>query len=598
MKLGNKKEPKVVGKVRQSQAITTFGIGSMVDFINHTVMVRGLDAWDWYQDENFQIRNASLENLLGVSYFVKPKISVKDFAWQEDKPDIPAEVFPKWLYCTQCQSLQKATPRNFVKGKFKCFSQNCQGNSLLVPSRFVLVCPNGHIEDFPYSWWVHEAQGKVCNCENPSSFRMYYVGNKTDMDSLFIECQSCGEKRSMKGASARFAFSKFPCSGNRPWLDDSVECHAGDEKKFMQMRIRNESSVYFPCTVSALSIPPWSSKVAKELIKYIELLKGMVEINEDLKQGIVNKAKGKPEFSHIEESEIRSILEKLINCRNEKETLPEIMKDEYSAILSAASISENDDLVCHDEEVSAEYTHIIDRVISIDRLTEVTAMVGFSRLTANQGIDDKNLVPISRIKKDWLPGIEQKGEGIFIKFNQQILDKWSEKYGKRYKEMGERLNQSIFRNDRFSPQYVFLHTFAHLFIRELSNLCGYSSASIKERIYSTYQGDSKIMSGILIYTSTSDSDGSLGGLTEQAKPNNFNRLLKSLHERGKWCSSDPVCYNSKEQGFMSLNYAACFACTLLPETSCEFKNALLDRCSVCGKPDDEELGLLNWRKPC
>ncbi len=207
-----------------------------------------------------------------------------------------------------------------------------------------------------------------------------------------------------------------------------------------------------------------------------------------------------------------------------------------------------------------------------------------------------NLVPIAKIKKDWLPGIEQKGEGIFIEFNQDILDCWTEKNGTRYKEMKQHLKESFFVNERFSPQYVFLHTFAHLFIRELSNLCGYSTASIKERIYSTYNGSDNRMCGILIYTSTADSDGSLGGLTEQAQTENFSRVLKSMIERGKWCSSDPVCYNSKEQGFMSLNYAACFACTLLPETSCEFRNALLDRCAVCGQPGDEELGLMNWRK--
>lgn len=68
------------------------------------------------------------------------------------------------------------------------------------------------------------------------------------------------------------------------------------------------------------------------------------------------------------------------------------------------------------------------------------------------------------------------------------------------------------------------------------------------------------------------------------------------YDRGKWCSSDPVCYASTGQGTMSLNYAACFACTLLPETSCEFRNVLLDRCSVCGQPEDEMLGLMNWRR--
>ncbi len=588
MKLGGKNEKTVVGKVRQSQAITTFGIGSMVDFINHTVMMRGLDYWDWWQDDKFKIHNASLENLLGVQYFVKPKTSVKDFAWEKDKPDVPAELFPKWLYCPHCQSLIKATKRNFDHGKFKCYSQKCQGKSLLLPSRFVLVCPNGHIEDFPYKWWVHEAQGKTCNCENPS-FRMYYVGNKTDMDSLFIECESCGTRRSMKGVSSKTAFSKYICTGQRPWLGDSVECRASEEHKFMQMRIRNESSVYFPCIISALTIPPWSSKVAKELSKYI----GVMKLDESNKKLIIGLTKSK--FPHMNDADIRSVLDRLIDNRDDKESMQDIMEDEYCAILSDSGNIESDDFVTHDEGVPDDYAHIIERVIAVDRLTEITAMVGFSRLKSNYGIDDPNLAPIAKTKKEWLPGIEQKGEGIFIKFNQEILDKWAKKYETYYAEMGQRLRDSLFVNERFSPQYVFLHTFSHLFIRELSNMCGYSSASIKERIYSSYQDSVKKMSGILIYTSTSDSDGSLGGLTEQEKVGSFNRILRSMLERAKWCSSDPVCYCSKEQGFMSLNYAACFACTLLPETSCEFRNALLDRCSVVGKPDDEDLGLMNWR---
>lgn len=588
MKLGGKNEKTVVGKVRQSQAITTFGIGSMVDFINHTVMMRGLDYWDWWQDDKFKIHNASLENLLGVQYFVKPKTSVKDFAWEKDKPDLPAELFPKWLYCPHCQSLTKATKRNFDHGKFKCYSQKCQGKYLLLPSRFVLVCPNGHIEDFPYKWWVHEAQGKTCSCENPS-FRMYYVGNKTDMDSLRIECESCGTQRSMKGVSSKTAFSKYCCTGQRPWLGDSVECRASEERKFMQMRIRNESSVYFPCTISALTIPPWSSKVAKELSKYI----GVKKLDESNKKLIAGLAKSK--FPHMNDADIRSVLDRLIDSRDDKESMQDIMEDEYSAILSEGESIESDDFVTHDEEVPDDYAHIVERVIAVDRLTEITAMVGFSRLRSNYGIDDPNIAPIAKTKKEWLPGIEQKGEGIFIKFNQEMLDKWAKKYELYYAEMGRRLRDSLFVNERFSPQYVFLHTFSHLLIRELSNMCGYSSTSIKERIYSTYQGSVKKMSGILIYTSTSDSDGSLGGLTEQAKVVSFNRILRSMLERAKWCSSDPVCYCSKEQGFMSLNYSACFACTLLPETSCEFRNALLDRCSVVGKPDDEDLGFMNWR---
>ena len=595
IRLNKTVKPMVVGKIRQSQAITTFGIGSMVDFVNQTVMICGTDNWDWNDKTENQIHNTNLQGLLGVKYFVKPKVSVKEKIWEEDSPDIPAVIFPKMLYNPQCKTILKAGKGNcrLDYGKFKCYCAKCKGKSQYLPSRFVLVCPKGHIEDFPYHWWVHEGQGKECTCEKPE-LKLYYVGNKTDMESLIVEC-SCGAKRSMKGAYAKNAFANYQCSGNRPWLGDKEKCKAYEEKQYMQLRIRNESSVYFPCTVSALTIPPCSTKIAKKIqenkTKYETVMGPLTDKD---KPNFIRKIQ--EEFPYVEKNIIEDLLNRLVKGESTSDqTMRSVMEDEYDAILLYRAEDKGSDYLSHEEVVPESYSNIIDSVLAIERLTVVTAMVGFTRLTAPTGYNDKNLAPISKQKKDWLPAVEQRGEGIFIKFNQDELDKWVARFGDRYKKMKERLSQSFFINERFSPQYVFLHTFAHLFIRELSNICGYTSASIKERIYSSYQGGKK-MTGVLVYTSTSDSDGSLGGLTEQAETINLERLLNSMTERGKWCSSDPVCYSSEEQGFMSLNYAACYACTLLPETTCEFYNVLLDRCSVCGMPGKEKLGFMNWRK--
>lgn len=597
MGLIRKKETLVVGNVRQSQIITTFGIGSMVDFVNQTVMMSGTDKWDWWKDESFRIHNANLENLLNVKYFVLPKASQNEATWEKKTNDLPATIFPKVLYNPLCKTLEVAGKSDCrLKGpKYVCYCEHCSGKSQYLPSRFVLVCPHGHIEDFPYHWWVHEAQGKTCNSEKPK-LRMYYAGNKTDMDSLYVEC-SCGAKRSMKGASARTAFAGYHCSGNRPWLGDHENCSAHEEKKYMQMRIRNESSVYFPCTVSALTIPSCSeSRLAKEIKESIDKYESILgPVAESDKPRLI--ATIHTMFPNVDKATIELLINRTLkNGDDEPKTMQSIIEDEYDAIVSGGVQEKDSVFLSHEEDVPEDYNHIIEKIIAIDRLTVVTAMVGFTRLTAPTGYNDPNMVPISKMKKEWYPGIEQRGEGIFIKFNQDLLNKWINKWGTRYDLMEERLKESFFENDRFSAQYVFLHTFAHLFIRELSNMCGYSIASIKERIYSTYKTDGKTMAGVLVYTSTPDSDGSLGGLIEQAQKINIDRLLKSMVERGKWCSSDPICYTSKEQGFMSLNYAACHSCTLLPETSCEFRNVLLDRCSVCGMPGNEDLGLMNWNK--
>ena len=101
------------------------------------------------------------------------------------------------------------------------------------------------------------------------------------------------------------------------------------------------------------------------------------------------------------------------------------------------------------------------------------------------------------------------------------------------------------------------------------------------------------MCGILIYLSTSDSEGSLGGLISIAKnKSRLRAILKNMLHKAMWCSADPLCCNATKQGFHSLNYAACHDCVLLPETSCEFRNILLDRISIVGMPDNPKMGLL------
>ena len=131
-----------------------------------------------------------------------------------------------------------------------------------------------------------------------------------------------------------------------------------------------------------------------------------------------------------------------------------------------------------------------------------------------------------------------------------------------------------------SPELVFLHTLAHLLIKRLSFDAGYGASSIRERIYSAPEGHPHRMAGILLYTAAGDADGTLGGLVELGRPGRLDRTLAGALEDARWCASDPICVESTGQGPESLNLAACHACGLLPETSCEFRNRILDRAAV------------------
>ncbi len=141
------------------------------------------------------------------------------------------------------------------------------------------------------------------------------------------------------------------------------------------------------------------------------------------------------------------------------------------------------------------------------------------------------------------------------------------------------------------PRLVLLHTLAHLLINQLTYECGYSSASLRERLYVSPGGDG--MNGLLIYTAAGDSEGTLGGLVRMGQPERFEEILRNAITNARWCSSDPVCMDSHGQGPDSCNLAACHSCALLPETACEEFNRFLDRGLVAGTRDNPGLGFFS-----
>lgn len=116
-------------------------------------------------------------------------------------------------------------------------------------------------------------------------------------------------------------------------------------------------------------------------------------------------------------------------------------------------------------------------------------------------------------------------------------------------------------------KFLALHTFSHVLMKELEFSCGYPTASLSERLYF-----SERMCGVLIYT-TDGAEGSMGGLVWQGQPSLIEDILRKAMQRALNCASDPICWENVDQ----LNYAACFSCAMVSETSCERRNVGLDR---------------------
>jgi hypothetical protein len=227
-------------------------------------------------------------------------------------------------------------------------------------------------------------------------------------------------------------------------------------------------------------------------------------------------------------------------------------------------------------------------------MTELSALVGFTRidsagdLSDYDSIDASRLVSLSKGKPQWTPGASNRGEGIFIEFNEEALLKWERNplVVKRWEKMQRSL--ALFKKERPwitiempEARYVMLHTLSHMLMRELSISSGYASSSLKERIYCQSKTDElEAMTGILIYTASPDSEGTLGGLVSLGNVGNFEPLLHACFMRAKVCSSDPICSMREIDKESKLHGASCHSCSFVGETSCERFNNFLDRALV------------------
>ena len=176
---------------------------------------------------------------------------------------------------------------------------------------------------------------------------------------------------------------------------------------------------------------------------------------------------------------------------------------------------------------------------------------------------------IARGNPSWVPANEIRGEGIFFQFSETEIQHWLGRVQRLNLEFFSAHNQ--WRKDRglqppedFYPglRYVLLHSFAHALIRQLSLECGYTAASLRERIYSRNPStDRPEMAGVLIYTAAPDSEGTLGGLVSLGEPGILERHLNQAMDSMRLCSSDPLFaeHHPGKEG-TSLHGASCHAC--------------------------------------
>ena len=552
-----------VGDVRPNQLITTFGPGAIVDSIKDSVTVLDINYW---REKGKKINDTRLASYLQVDCFYSPRTT--------NMNDIPVISFPYFHVCSSYKCLRLFDIRdNFNIQKYLRFGPTCPYcNQKAYPSRFILTCEAGHLNDFPWSCWVHRGKNS-CSEKN---LKLSSSGNTSTLADMWVECLDCGAKRNLSGATQLENFEELQCSGHHPFRPT-----VKNEKCSMNVipSQRGASNVYFPVIRSAISIPPWINPIYNLMDEHYKTILELRKYN-------VPDAEGKIYNDYFKENFTRSEFDEAIRLRetNIKE-FTDIKTMEYKAIthFNDPMYQTNKKHFKAEEEINIpnDLKSYFSRIINITRLREVMVLLGYTRVDAPDPDADeqKNITYLSKGKKErWLPGVEINGEGVFIEFNHKAIADWekskninilSSLFSKSYKNYCNSRGWTI--KYTKGAKYVLLHTFAHLLIKQMSLKSGYSSSAIKERIYCSDE-----MSGILLYTGSSDREGSLGGLVELGKLQNLLPIIKEAFEEALACTNDPECLHNLPNDDTS-NGAACHSCCMVSETACENGNRMLDR---------------------
>jgi hypothetical protein len=541
------------GRLRLSQVITTFGPGAVLDAPGESVMVVGLDNWP--KPEGERIHDFRLEKSLEKVVFKSPALPS-----QNRDGGLPCVRFPRELICSGC-------------GLFS-WSKKCQAcGKPAYPARLIVICPAGHADEFPWYWWAHRGE----KCTGKARLKLEGRQKTAALADLVVKCETCGKGQPLSGALGPKALEGWKCAGKQPWLFGSqpVACH---EKP--RSVLRGATNVYFACTLSALSIPPWSDRIQLILDDHWQTLCNFPSTMLESAIETIPELRG-----YQKENVLLAIQRRASNTT----MMGDLRREEYLAFGNPGTGFNQPvtDFQISPAEVPDMFRATIARVVLARRLREVVVLRGFTRLDPPDPENPAQVIaPIAANPPNWLPAAEHRGEGIFLELAEQRVREW-ERRSVVQERMG-RLNlaYSAWREQRNMPpappvtaRTVLLHTLAHLLMRQLSLECGYSSSALRERLYTGSD-----MCGLLIYTASSDSDGSLGGLVQQGQRDRFAQTMLALREYARWCSGDPHCTENNPARTGKLNGASCHMCSLVAETSCERGNRLLDRAFLMDLP--------------
>ena len=587
---------------RLSQTISPFGVGAILDIRGESLMAADISLWP--VQFTSRIVSRRVEERLGVAELRSPPSTASTPSMKS--PAVDYRRFPGWLFCQNCRRMHQMTMTEETGRPPRCV--HCDGP--LVPMRFIAVgTRHGHATDVPWPKWAHSAYDteEQRRCLSKDLLFRSRATAADGLSSLEVHCIACKASRHLGELTVSGALSRigFRCTGSQPW--QSPRKGGCDEQ--IEVLQRGANNVTLNDVTTALDIPEPTLPVrdAEAEIRshrnfedlrsaptgplagaFLQIIAQEHEVAEELVMRLATTAPDPDQA--IVEARAGLLADEWLAFQQAIDHPDDIVgtKDFQISVTELLSVPELDDAAGEGPRRTCltQLDQRVGGVILAHKLREIRVLHGFRRYDHDGDLVDVNLGPRGRDR--WLPAVEAFGEGVLVTLDHTRLREWEglEPVVERAHRLERRRQTSMVgsRQSALTPRLVLLHTLGHLVMRQLAFTCGYSAASLRERVYATDRPGAP-QAGVLIYTAAGDSEGTLGGLVRQGQEPRLASTLLATLEHAAWCSSDPLCLESPGQGPDSLNLAACHSCSLVAETSCERSNLGLDRMLIIGGED-------------
>jgi len=564
--------------LRPSQFVFTFGVGSILEAPGGPRIIKDFSDWGRVFGagrspavSDFKIADSRASILLGNGLIFTIPTNVK-----LEEPDSQVVFstgnFPNWALCTRHGYLYEIQ-RGRGTGCPDCISARSNTSPRKEAIRFVRACPDGHMDDVDWYGIVHSFQK---NCSQ-NVFRWSSRGGS--LRNVVIQC-NCGAQ-----ATLADVYNKtFHCTGRFPEKGTSYSSC----RKQAQVTLRGSTSLRQPELITTITLPRFASRLHR-IFDDVQM-RTIIAMKEDWQKqellNIINNMIAEDpelfdprtidEIGTSDEDRLIQVIKDVKRFGRSKPTnIQDIRAEEFRSLQEVATTGHPPDPTSENPEFQVNKQKVREvqfgshklRITPIERLRVVIVQKGYRRLGTDP-IQNKLIETFyDDGRRKWYPGIEQIGEGIFIdsgKFPITInSSEWQEQFS---------LNNNAL---EYSPTFVWWHTLSHRIITALSIDSGYSSTAIRESAYAVRnESTGEIHGGILLYTTQSGGDGTLGGLISLVPE--FEIVLDTAMRNINFCSNDPLCSEKTIQTGQHSG-ASCYACLLLSETSCAHRNMYLDR---------------------